>query len=592
VIPDSFKQDLLNRVDIVDVVSRYVQLKKGGANFQGLCPFHSEKSPSFTVSPAKQFYHCFGCGAHGNAIGFLMEYAGLGYIDAIKDLASGVGMQVPEARPRTMEEVARAEREPDLYAIMETAMEFYRAQLKKTPRAIDYLKGRGLTGEIAARFRIGYAPDGWQGLKEAFEKYEDKSLVECGLVIEGDEGKRYDRFRDRVMFPILSNRGSVIGFGGRVMGEGEPKYLNSPETQLFEKGRELYGLVQARDAMRAAGRVLVVEGYMDVVALAQFDVGYTVATLGTATTPVHVQKLLRLTDELVFSFDGDAAGRKAAWRALEVSLPLALDHKPIRFLFLPQGDDPDTYIRKHGKESFERLAREAPTLSEFLLAELRSQAELGSAEGRSGFLAAAKPHVQKVTAAALKLQLLKEIAKLGGVTQEEAESLFDVRPAQSYRRPAPERRSFSAPSSTEWKLLASVAAWPAIADEVDLKVLDMELPESQALEECVAWCRSTSGPVSNPMLIEHFRDSPHGELLFSAQAFGLDLGEAEEQAREFVKHTLWKLEIKRKNKEIQDLGDRLQKGQLSREEHQHYGRMLSEVKALERRLQAEGRNAR
>ncbi len=521
-----------------------------------------------------------------------MEYAGLGYIDAIKDLASGVGMQVPESRPRTVEEVARQEREPDLYAVMESAMEFYRAQLKQSPRAIDYLKGWGLTGEIAARFRIGYAPDGWQGLKEAFEKYEDKSLVECGLVIEGDEGKRYDRFRDRVMFPILSNRGAVIGFGGRVMGEGEPKYLNSPETQLFEKGRELYGLVQARDAIRVAGRVLVVEGYMDVVALAQFDVGYAVATLGTATTPVHVQKLLRLTDELVFSFDGDAAGRKAAWRALEVSLPLALDHKPIRFLFLPQGDDPDTYIRKHGKESFERLVREAPTLSEFLLAELRGQADLATAEGRSRFLSAAKPHVQKVAAPALRLQLLKETAKLGGVTQDEAESLFEIRPAHTFRRAAPERRSFSAPSSTEWKLLASLAANPAIAGEMDVAALDPELPESQVLQEFVAWCREIGGPVSNPMLIEHFRDSPHGELLFSAQAFGLTLGENEEQAREFLKHTLWSLEIKRKNKEIESLGDRLRKGQLSKEEHQQYGKMISEVKALERRLQAEGRSVR
>ena len=274
----------------------------------GLCPFHSEKTPSFTVSPTKQFYHCFGCGAHGNAIGFLMAYAGMGYVDAIKDLASAVGMQVPELQPRTPEEAARKERETDLYAVMEKAMEFYRAELKKSPRAIEYLKGRGLTGEIAARFRIGYAPDGWQGLKAVFAKYDDKSLVECGLVIEDDEGKRYDRFRDRVMFPILNARGAVIGFGGRVLGEGEPKYLNSPETPLFEKGREVYGLVQARDAIRAAGRVLVVEGYMDVVALAQFDVGYAVATLGTATTPVHVTKLLQLADELVFSFDGDAAG--------------------------------------------------------------------------------------------------------------------------------------------------------------------------------------------------------------------------------------------------------------------------------------------
>ena len=591
-IPDSFKQDLLNRVDIVDVVSRYVQLKKGGANFQGLCPFHTEKTPSFSVSPAKQFYHCFGCGAHGNAIGFLMAYAGMGYVDAIKDLASGVGMQVPEARPRSEAEIARAEREPDLYAVMEKAMEFYRAQLKKTPRAIEYLKGRGLTGEIAARFRIGYAPDGWQGLKEAFEKYDDKSLVEVGLVIEGEEGKRYDRFRDRVMFPILSNRGSVIGFGGRVMGEGEPKYLNSPETQLFEKGRELYGLVQARDAIRVAGRVLVVEGYMDVVALAQFEVGYAVATLGTATTPVHVQKLLRLADELVFSFDGDAAGRKAAWRALEVSLPLALDHKPIRFLFLPQGDDPDTYIRKHGKEGFERLVREAPTLSEFLLAELRAQADLGSAEGRSRFLAAAKPHVQKVAAPALKLQLLKEMAKLGGVTQDEAETLFEIRAAPTFRREAPPRRSFSPPSSTEWKLLASVAACPQIATEVDLSLLDMDLPESQALEELVGWCRASDAGLSIPMLIEQSRDSRHAELLAHALAWGEDLRESEEQARVALQHTLWSLEIKRKDREIKSLGDRLQKGQLSKEEHLQYAKMVSEMQALKRRLQDESRSIR
>ena len=356
-IPDSFKQDLLNRVDIVDVVQRYVQLRKAGANYVGLCPFHNEKTPSFSVSPAKQFYHCFGCGVHGNAIGFLMAYASLGYVDAVKDLASQAGMQVPEAQPRSPEEAARKEREPDLTAVMEKAMAFYRAELKKSPRAIDYLKGRGLTGEIAARYRIGYAPDDWQGLKAAFPEYEDKSLVECGLVIAGDEGKRYDRFRDRVMFPILNARGAVIGFGGRILDKGEPKYLNSPETPLFEKGRELYGLPQARDAIRHAGRVLVVEGYMDVVALAQYDVGYAVATLGTATTPVHVSKLLRLTDELVFCFDGDAAGRKAAWRALEVSLPLAPDHKPIRFLFLPDGEDPDTYVRKHGKEAFEARVR-------------------------------------------------------------------------------------------------------------------------------------------------------------------------------------------------------------------------------------------
>src|SRR5688572_26101179 len=322
-----------------------------------------------------------------------MAYAGMGYVDAVKDLAASVGMQVPESRPRSPEEAAKKEREPDLYAVMEKAMEFYRGELKKSPRAIDYLKGRGLTGEIAARFRIGYAPDDWQGLKKTFDDYSSSSLVEAGLVIEG-EGKRYDRFRDRIMFPIYSARAAVIGFGGRVMGAGEPKYLNSPETPLFEKGREVYGLVQARDAIRAAGRALVVEGYMDVVALAQFEVGYSVATLGTATTPVHVSKLLRLADELVFCFDGDAAGRKAAWRALEVSLPLAADHKPIRFLFLPDGEDPDTFIRRHGKEAFEQRVREAPTLSQFLLDQLRSDAELSTAEGRAGFTTAARPHLQ------------------------------------------------------------------------------------------------------------------------------------------------------------------------------------------------------
>src|SRR5690606_32206225 len=369
----------LSRVDIVDVISRYLKLKKAGANYLGLCPFHGEKTPSFTVSPAKQFYHCFGCGAHGNAIGFLMAYSALGYVDAVKDLAASVGLQVPEERPRSREQIgedlARQKRETDLQAVMERAMDFYRAELKKSPRAIDYLKGRGLTGEIAARFRIGYAPDGWRSLERAFERYDDRALVECGLVVEND-GKRYDRFRDRVMFPIFNARGATIGFGGRVLGEGEPKYLNSPETPLFEKGREIYGLVQAREAIRTSGRALVVEGYMDVVALAQYGIGYAVATLGTATTPVHVAKLLRLADELVFSFDGDAAGRKAAWKALEVALPLAPDHKPIRFLFLPEGEDPDTYVRKHGREAFESLVRSAQTASQFLLAELRAQSDL------------------------------------------------------------------------------------------------------------------------------------------------------------------------------------------------------------------------
>ena len=595
-IPDSFKQDLLNRVDIVEIVSRYVQLKKAGANYLGLCPFHNEKTPSFTVSQAKQFFHCFGCQKHGNAIGFMMDYAGLGYIDALKDLAGAVGMQVPESQPRSPEEAKRKERETDLAALMEKAMDFYRAKLKEAPRAVGYLKRRGLEGRIAARFGIGYAPDDWQGLKAAFPEYDDKALVECGLVIH-NEDKRYDRFRDRVMFPIFNLRNAVIGFGGRVIGDEEPKYLNSPETPLFEKGRELYGLPQAMDAIRASGRALVVEGYMDVVALAQFGVGYAVATLGTATTPVHVSKLLRHADELVFSFDGDAAGRKAAWRALEVSLPLAPDDKPVRFLFLPQGEDPDSFVRKHGRESFEQLAHDAQTLSQFLLGELRSASDLATAEGRSSLLAAAKPRVQKIAALSLRLQIVKELARLAEVTQEEAELVLGLgsRAAShpGYRGPVPARRSNPPPSSPEWKLLACVVARPFLAAEIDLSLLDMSLPESralQALAERPANDDASEADASGAMLVEHFRDTPHAEILFRAQANSMDVAESGEEARRQMRHVLWKIEINRKNGQIKALTERLSRGQLSKDEHQQYGRMIAEVKALEQRLQAEGRN--
>ncbi len=349
-IPQSFIQDLLNRVDIVDVVESYVPLKRAGTNYAARCPFHSEKSPSFTVSQTKQFYHCFGCGAHGTAISFLMEHQGMGFVDAVKDLAGRVGMVVPEqtADPQRKEKIEAAE---DLTEIMLKAAQFYKAQLKTSDKAVAYLKNRGLTGEIAARYGLGYAPDGWQNLEAVFPEYQSKSLTEAGLVIASEEGRRYDRFRDRIMFPIHNQRGAIIGFGGRVIDQGEPKYLNSPETPLFEKGRELYGLFQARSAIREAERVVVVEGYMDVVALGQYDIGYAVATLGTATTPWQVQKLLRQTDNVIYCFDGDAAGRRAAWRALENSLAQLQDGKQVRFLFLPPEDDPDSFVRAHGSAS-------------------------------------------------------------------------------------------------------------------------------------------------------------------------------------------------------------------------------------------------
>ena len=563
-IPDSFKQDLLNRVDIVDVVSKYVQLKKGGANYSGLCPFHNEKTPSFSVSPAKQFYHCFGCGAHGNAIGFLMAYSALGYVDAVKELAGQVGMQLPDFRPPTPQEAARKEKETDLYGVMEAAMDFYRAELKKSPTAIDYLKRRGLTGEIAARFRIGYSPDDWQGLKAPFPKYDDKALVEAGLVIE-NEGKRYDRFRDRVMFPIYSARGMVIGFGGRVMGDGEPKYLNSPETPLFEKGRELYGLVQARDAIRTEGHVLVVEGYMDVVALAQFEVGNAVATLGTATTPVHVQKLLRLADEIIFCFDGDAAGRKAAWRALEVSLPLAPDHKPIRFLFLPDGEDPDTYVRKHGKDGWKRKLREAETLSQFLLAQLRSECDLETAEGRARFTSIAKPHVQKIAAPALRLQLINEVARLaklpdgGGV-----EALLELPQRPRYSRPAPSRSRYTAPDSPEWSLLYSLLCNLALAEHIDPDSLTPSRPESQALLAVREACREFEAEPSLGLLLDRLQGSPSLETVLRALKYGEEIRFTAEEAETEFTEALVKIDLARRKKEL----DQLRAGGLASREEQ------------------------
>ena len=568
-IPESFKQDLLNRVDIVEVVSRYVRLKKGGANYSGLCPFHNEKSPSFSVSPAKQFYHCFGCGAHGNAIGFLMAYGGMGYVDAVKDLASAAGMQVPESQPRSPEaaryEAERKEKEASLGELLEQAMEFYRAELKKSPRAIEYLKNRGLTGEIAARFRIGYAPDDWTALKAAFPDYEQKGLEEAGLVI-ANEGKRYDRFRDRIMFPILNTKGAVIGFGGRVMPEDKPqpgeekgapgpKYLNSPETPLFSKGREVYGLIQAREALRESGRVLVVEGYMDVVALAQFGVGYAVATLGTATTPEHITKLLRLTDELVFSYDGDKAGRKAAWRALEVSLPLATDSKPIRFLFLPEEDDPDSYIRKHGKEAFEQLVRAAPTLSEFLIAELRSEHDLNTPEGRAGFLVASKVHLEKLTAPLLRMQLLREFAALARISSEDIERLIRPESAPLYRNPGRPKEPSKIVVPPEKNLLRYVLAYPKLVGELEIGLLDPNLPETGFLRIIAG--RQFDDNTSAAVLLEFYQGPDFDSMTSEAQMA------AEEQkfSSELVAHDFKKLhlalQIKHKNDEIEALKSRV-----------------------------------
>jgi DNA primase len=452
VIPPSFVQELLSRVDIVEVVGRYVQLKKAGINHKGLCPFHGEKTPSFIVSATRQTYHCFGCGVHGNAIGFLMENSGMGFIDAVRDLAQQVGLTVPEddRSPQERERAAELkQKQATLSDVLAKAAEHYRKQLKASPRAIEYLRGRGLTGEVAATFGLGYAPDGWRGLASVFPHYDDPLLEESGLVIaQGDteeERKRYDRFRDRVMFPIRSVQGEVIGFGGRVLDKGEPKYLNSPETPVFVKGRELYGLHEARAAIRQRGYVLVVEGYMDVVALAQLGFPNAVATLGTACTAEHVQKLFRFTESVVFSFDGDAAGRRAAGRALEASLPHASDVRSIRFLFLPPEHDPDSYVREHGTEAFEACVSQAVPLSLQLVEAAREGVDLDTAEGRAKFLANAKPLWSALPDGALKLQLLGELAQMGGLVGPDLARLWQS--AAGPRRSAPGSDPVSAPAT-------------------------------------------------------------------------------------------------------------------------------------------------
>ena len=511
-IPESFIQELLHRVDVVDLIDGYVPLKKAGANFAACCPFHNEKSPSFTVSPSKQFYHCFGCGAHGSAIGFLMEYSGLGFIDAIKELANRAGLQVPEDDARRVHDGPKMTALTD---IMARAAKYYYEQLKRSEKAVSYLKQRGVSGEIAQKFGIGYAPDGWQNLGAAFDDYTLPELQVAGLVIKNDQGRLYDRFRDRVMFPIINQKGEVIAFGGRVLGDGEPKYLNSPETPLFEKGREVFGLPQARAALREKDTVIVVEGYMDVVALAQHGVGNAVATLGTATTATHVQKLLRQVDRIVYCFDGDNAGRKAAWRALENSLEALPEQKSIGFVFLPQADDPDSFVRREGSAEFDKLVTQATPLSEFLLRELAAHCDMTSAEGRARLVADAKPLLGRLQTPLLRLQLVKRLAEASGFSQAEVERLCDLRPVV---RAAPARVARQAPSLLR-PLLRLLLQKPELAMRVPLAALPTHSAEANAArrlcETIVAAGEPTPGYAA---LLERLRGGEEDAVLREAAA--------------------------------------------------------------------------
>jgi DNA primase len=521
VIPQDFVDQLLSRVDIVDVVDRYVPLKKGGQNYLACCPFHKEKSPSFTVSQSKQFYHCFGCGAHGSAIGFVMEHQGLGFVDAVKLLAESIGMTVPQevrsANP-VAEQAARARR-LSLEEMLQRAAGYYKQHLKAAVNAVSYCKQRGLSGEIAARYGLGYAPDGWQNLGEIFDDYQDERLVESGLVILHEEGRRYDRFRDRLMFPIRNQRGGIIGFGGRVLGKGEPKYLNSPETPLFEKGRELYGLYEARQAIRAKNRVLVVEGYLDVVALAQYGIEYAVATLGTATSGEHVRKLMRHADHVYFCFDGDKAGQKAAWRALENSLPQLQDGKSLHFLFLPEEHDPDSYVRAEGAEQFEtQLEQHSVPLSVYFTRVLTQRADMNTPEGRADLIRQAMPLLAQIAAPALGLIIKKRLAELAGVDVDEFDMLM------GHKKPERKgRREYRLPSKSDRPVQMSIVRkqlrWllmnPTWAD-------DVKLPDSLTLSDelaCFAMlserARDQGATATTAQLLESIRGTPYESMVDS-----------------------------------------------------------------------------
>jgi len=586
-IPQSFIQDLLARVDIVDVIERYLPLKKGGVNYFANCPFHSEKSASFSVSPSKQFYHCFGCGAHGSAIGFLMQYDGLTYVEAIRELAREAGIPVPEDGRNTK----RSDDNLDhLIEIMTVASKFYRETLEHSPGAAAYLRKRGLSPDVAARFGIGFAPDAQTSLQRVFPDYRDKLLNSAGLVIDNDQGRRYDRFRNRIMFPIHDRRGRVIAFGGRILESGEPKYLNSPETPLFEKGRELYGFFLAQKAIRAAGFALVVEGYMDVAALAQFGMENAVATLGTATTPHHIQTLLRQTNRVVFCFDGDEAGRHAAWRALENALDVLRDDVTLAFLFLPSGHDPDTFIREKGLDAMREAAANATPLATFLLDTLRQRCDITSAEGRAHLVFEAKPLITRIPEAAsiLRLQLVKAIASASRLTQSEVEQALGILPARrasadashtAYGSRPPPLTHRSHPSTTS-TLLRLVLQHPALAARLPISLIPDNTDEGRTLIAIIDLVELGEPLIGLGALSERFRDTPHGDTL-NRIAANLIESEFDPSAIEpQFEHTLLRLQADALTPEIFELTERGPTNPLSPSEQRRLVDLMTEQRRL------------
>ena len=444
-IPESFIQEILNRIDVVDVVDQRVKLKKAGANYVACCPFHQEKSPSFTVSPSKQFYHCFGCGAHGSAISFLMEYDGLTFIESVQSIANQLGLAVPNDQPNTKKDTAD---DFKLEEILKKANQHFKKNLRSSDLAINYLKKRGLTGAVAREFQIGYASDDWQGLKKEFENYEEPKLQTAGLVQKNDSGKIYDRFRNRIIFPIINAKGNIIGFGGRVINsEDQPKYYNSPETPLFKKSYEVYGLPQAKKGIRDDKNILIVEGYMDVISLYQHGTQNAVATLGTATTIYHLKKLIRYSKKITFCFDGDNAGKEAAWKALNTAVDILEDDYEFYFLFLPEGEDPDTFIKTHSIQDFKKYIDHATPLTEFIVKRLTEKNDLSSQENKIKFINNFEPIYKKINSNKYKIFLIKRVADLIHFSQREIEKMMSIEPSENFSVPPQMKYSRSSKNS-------------------------------------------------------------------------------------------------------------------------------------------------
>jgi DNA primase len=574
-IPDAFIDELLARIDIAEMIGERLPLKRSGSNYSGLCPFHGEKTPSFTVSATKQFYHCFGCGAHGSAIRFLMEYDRLEFRDAVEQLANMAGMDIPEeargAAPQPQNE--------HLYPVLAKADQAYQQWLRQhdqRERAVNYLQERGLSGEIAQRFGIGFAPPGWDNLLSRLG--EPNELKRAGLLIEREGGKTYDRFRDRIMFPIRDRRGRTIAFGGRVLGDGEPKYLNSPETPVFHKGQELYGLYEVLEADRHPSEILVVEGYMDVVALAQHGLPRAVATLGTATSTRQIERLFRACHDVVFCFDGDDAGLRAAWRALENALPAMRQGRHIRFLFLPSGEDPDSLVRSQGKAGFEALLAEARPLSDYLIERVSQDVEMHTMDGRARFVEQALPLLQRLPPDVYRHMLLERVAGLARLSSDYLESVVDGREHLSRSRrpstPVAEAIDGGGVRRTPVRLaIALLLQRPALASELEeietLRGLD-DLPGLPLLVELLELSRNEPH-INSSAVLERFQDSEHEAALWKLATWDhlvpeRGLSQEFADAMRGVRNLL-------AERRLTHLNERLQAGELTPEEWAEWARL-------------------